>query len=100
MEREIIDWKARESSRRGVSHRGSVKLPNGQIFPVLVTNLSYSGCQLLAEGELVVGETVSLTLAGRGTQDAQVRWTAGDCAGLQFLLGQSNVEERRARIGV
>ena len=100
VERETIDWKARESSRRGVSHRATIQLPDGQLLSALVTNLSYSGCQLLAEGALVVGETISLTLPGRGTQDAQVRWTAGDCAGLQFLLGQSFAEGRRARIGV
>ena len=100
MEREPIDWKARQSSRQRGSHRGSVTVPDGQTFAALITNLSYSGCQLLAETRLVVGEKVSLALPGRGSLEAQVRWTAGDCAGLQFLLGQSHVEERRARIGV
>jgi len=100
VEREPIDWKARGFSRRGVSHKGRISCADGQVFSALVTNLSYSGCQVLAEGSLTVGETVSLSLPGQGAQDAQVRWVAQDCAGLQFLLGQSAAEDRRARIGV
>jgi hypothetical protein len=75
-------------------------MPDGREFVVLVTNLSYSGCQVLAERQLTVGETVAVSLAGRGSLDAQVRWTAADCAGLEFLLGKSPAEERRVRIGV
>ena len=100
MEREPIDWKARQGARNGVSFRGSVKAPGGREVAALITNISYSGCQLLAETSLVVGETVRLSILGRGSMEAQVRWTAGDRAGLEFLLGASQVEERRARIGV
>jgi hypothetical protein len=100
VERETIDWKARQGARSGVSLKGSVKVPDGREVAALITNLSYAGCQLLAEAELVVGETILLTIPGRGSMEAQVRWTAGDSAGLQFLLRQSQVEERRARIGV
>ena len=100
MEREPIDWKARQGARNGVSFRGSVRAPGGRQVAALITNISYSGCQLLAETRLVVGETVLLSIQGRGSMEAQVRWTAGDSAGLQFLLGKSLAEERRARIGV
>ena len=100
MEREPIDWKSRVAPRRGVSHTATLQIADGRRFRALVTNLSYTGCQLLSEHSLVVGETVSLMLPGRGSMDAQVRWTAGDCSGLQFLLGQSTAEDRRARIGV
>jgi hypothetical protein len=100
VEREPIDWKARQGARKAVSFRGSVKVPGGREVAALITNMSYSGCQVLAETKLVVGDTIQLSIAGRGSMEAQVRWTAGDSAGLQFLLGQSQVEERRARIGV
>ncbi len=100
MEREPIDWKARASTRRGVSHRARISLADGRDILALVTNLSYNGCHLLSEGSLDVGETLVVNLAGRGSLSAQVRWIAGDCAGLQFLLGDSSVEDRRARIGV
>ena len=101
VERETIDWKARQGARSGVGHRGSLRASDGVEVAVLITNMSYSGCHVLAETTtLVVGETVVLTLPGRGSMEAQVRWTAGDSAGLQFLLGQSQAEERRARIGV
>ena len=100
MERERIDWKARQGARNGVSFRGSVKVPGGRDVAALITNISYSGCQVLAEASLVVGEKIMLSIPGRGSMEAQVRWTAGDNAGLQFLLGKSEAEERRARIGV
>ena len=100
VEREPIDWKARQGVRNGVSLRGSVTVPDGREFAALITNMSYTGGQLLAETKLVVGETILLSIPGRGSMEAQVRWTAGDSAGLQFLLRQSQVEERRARIGV
>jgi hypothetical protein len=100
VERETIDWKTRVAPRRGVSHTASLEVADGRRFRVLVTNLSYTGCQLLSEQRLEIGQTVGLSLPGRGSMDAQVRWTAGDCYGLQFLLGQSTVEDRRARIGV
>jgi hypothetical protein len=100
MEREAIDWKARASARRGVSHKATVKTGDGREFLVLVTNLSYNGCHMLSETSFDIGEAVILTLPGRGSLSAQVRWTAGDCAGLQFLLGDSTAEERRVRIGV
>jgi len=100
VEREPIDWKARQSARNGVSFRGSVKSPGGREAAALITNISYSGCQVLAEASLVVGEKILLSIQGRGSMEAQVRWTAGDRAGLEFLLGKSHIEERRARIGV
>ena len=100
MQREPIDWKARASQRRGVSHKARVKAADGGEFQALVTNLSYDGCHLLSEGRLDVGESLVVSLAGRGSLPAQVRWIAGDCAGLQFLLGDSSVDDRRARIGV
>jgi hypothetical protein len=99
MEREVADWNMR-SSRRAVSHGATARLADGQSIRVLVTDLSYEGCQILAETEFSVGDTIVLVLQNRGSSEAQVRWTDGDRAGVQFLLGKSTLEQRRARIGV
>jgi hypothetical protein len=98
MDREPIDWSAR-SPRRPTAHSATVVLGDGREVRALVTNLSYDGCQLLAEAELCVGETLVLTLPERGSTEAQVRWTAGDKAGIKFLT-EDSAEKRRARIGV
>jgi hypothetical protein len=98
MDREPADWSAR-SPRRATAHSASVTLGDGREVRALVTNLSYDGCQILAEAELCVGETFVLTLADRGSIEAQVRWTAGDKAGIKFL-SEDSAEQRRARIGV
>lgn len=99
MEREPIDWSMR-SPRRGVSFLATVRLSEGGEIRALVTNLSYQGCQLEAEGELLVGDTLVLVLPDRGSIEGQVRWTVGDRAGIRFLSGESVGEQRRARIGV
>jgi hypothetical protein len=98
MEREPVDWQNR-SSRRGVSLVGTARLSNGIRFRLLITNLSYEGCTAIGEQPLQVGESLSLLIPDRGTIDAQVRWTADEKVGIRFLLGNSPVEERRARLG-
>jgi hypothetical protein len=98
MDREPMDWSAR-SPRRPTAHSATITLNDGREVRALVTNLSYEGCQLFAEAELCVGDTLGLTLPDRGSIQAQVRWTAGDKAGIKFLSDDSS-EQRRARIGV
>ena len=98
MDREPVDWNVR-SPRRPTAHTATVILRDGREVRALVTNLSYEGCQLLAEAELCVGETLVLSLADRGSVQSQVRWTAGDKAGIKFLT-ENFSEQRRARIGV
>lgn len=99
MDREPADWSSR-SPRRPTAHQATICFGNGREVRALVTNLSYDGCQVIAEAELTVGETLVLVLADRGSIDAQVRWTAEDRAGIKFLTGNSASEQRRARIGV
>lgn len=99
MDREPVDWSSR-SPRRPTAHQATICLDNGRQVRALVTNLSYDGCQVLAEAELTVGETLILILSDRGSIEAQVRWTADDRAGIKFLTGNSPSEQRRARIGV
>ena len=99
MEREPVDWKMR-SARRGVSRIALVERADGRQARVLVSNMSYEGCQLLTDQQFERGECVTFTMPGSGTIDAQVRWVSGDRVGLRFLLGKSALEERRARLGV
>ena len=99
MEREPIDWLPR-AARRRVSLTGMARWGDGSSSKVLLSNLSYQGCHLWSERQLTYGETVTLMLPGYGSMDAQVRWVAGDSAGVRFLTGSSAVDDRRARIGV
>ena len=100
MEREPIDWLPRAATRRRVSLTGLLRWPNGRSSPVLVSNLSYHGCQFWCDRELIYGETVRLALPGYGDIDVQVRWVLDGAAGVKFLAGNSAVDDRRARIGV
>ena len=43
---------------------------------------------------------MTLSPTGTGVINAQVRWVAGDKAGVKFVTGDSVVDERRVRIGV
>ncbi len=100
MEREPVDWSARTSQRQRVSHVAAARFSDGREARVLVTDISYEGCRILAETEFAVGDTFTLVLPGRGSLSAQVRWTNADVVGARFITGQSTVDARRARIGV
>lgn len=99
MEREQIDWKKR-GWRRRTSAIAMVRRNGGSSYRALVGNLSYDGCQILSEQALTPGETLVLSIPGKGTVSAQVRWVDGDRAGLRFLAENSVVDQRRARLGV
>jgi PilZ domain len=99
VEREPIDWVPR-APRRRVSLRGLARWEDGSSAPVLVSNISYRGCQLWTDHEIEYGETVTLTLPGYGRIEAHVRWVSGGAAGLRFLTKDSAVDDRRARVGV
>ena len=98
MDREPSDWSGRPTGRP-TAQQATICLGDGREARAIVTNLSNNGCQLVAEVELSVGETLALILPGRGPIDAQVRWTADDRAGVRFLTGDSPSEQRGARIG-
>jgi hypothetical protein len=99
MKRQIVDWKQR-ASRRSASLTGSAHRSDGSAVRVLITNISYGGCHVLAEGELEAGEALTLAVTNSGRMKAQVRWVTGDQAGLTFVAGVSAVENRRLRLGV
>ena len=99
MEREPIDWSSREYRRR-VSLIGSASRGDGLSVRVLVTNLSYAGCQLQSDKALSRGEMIQLSLPNMGNMNGQVRWVSDVKCGVRFLGGASAKDERRARLGV
>jgi hypothetical protein len=98
MDSEPVDSSA-GPPRRSSAHPATVSLPDGREVRALATHLSNDGCYLVAEAGLCVGETLVVMLAGRGSIQAQVRWTAGDRAGVRFL-SEDSPEQGRVRIGV
>jgi hypothetical protein len=99
MDREISDWAPR-GLRRPARLVASAQWADGTSSPVVVTNLSYSGCRLAPEQRFVRGETVRLVLPELGQVDAHIRWVRNGKAGARFLTGDSAKDARRARIGV
>lgn len=99
MEREPIDQTPR-ARRQSARLQGKLRGPTGQSAPVLVANISYERCQIWSDRDLTCGETITLSLPGRGDIDGQVRWTADVSAGINFLTGASAVDDRLTRIGV
>lgn len=99
MKRELIDWKVRPI-RRKLALPGRACSADGRSFKIMLSNISYEGCHMLAEYDLSVGEVIQVDVPGMGRVQAQVRWASEDQAGVRFLLGKSTTEERRARIGV
>ena len=99
MKREPIDWKSRHQ-RQPANGVALARAGSGSQFRLLLLNISYEGCQVLCEQPVTQGETLTVSVRGKGEMPAQVRWVDGDKAGLRFLYDDSAVELRRARLGV
>lgn len=56
----------------------------GVVLDVRLLDLSYNGCRLEVPRFLVAGDAVQLSVPGRGTIAAKVRWCKGGRAGLRF----------------
>lgn len=75
----------RSSPRRSSSLRGVCKLGPNRLVPVLVRDLTVSGCQIEIPPHLTEeGRTVMLKFGSIEAQEAKVVWTIGGQAGLQF----------------
>ena len=99
MEREPVDWLPREYRRR-VSIVGTARRDDGSGFRILVTNISYAGCQFVTDEQLSRGDTLMIQLPNMGEIAGQMRWVRGPRCGIRFLIGLSSKDDRRARIGV
>lgn len=77
-------------------HRGT-----GVIVPITIRDLSYSGCKVATPEPLIDGETMALSVPGRGRINVTVRWFDGAEAGLEFEPEPKprNAEAEIKRIG-
>lgn len=77
MERQPIDWMCREL-RRKVSIVGAAVKKDGRQVRVLLTDISYAGCQILSNERLCRGDRLVIRLPNMGDVSGQVRWVSGD----------------------
>lgn len=84
--------------RRPVSMRGHAVLPDGTTTEVLLLDLSYEGCGAEIPAELKAGDTILLSVLGRGAIKADVRWYAAGKAGLVFQVEEPDTSQQRPRI--
>jgi len=94
----------RQGVRRPVSMRGFVTRAGGVREAIQLTDLHYGGCGIETPVELVPGEEVQLSVLGRGSIPAAVRWCKDGRAGLDFEPAMEpekrEIERRSARIEV
>jgi len=74
----------RRAERRPVNMRGFALSP-ARDSDVLVSNLSYGGCQLRSGDDFETGEVVELRIIKRGAVAAEIRWANQGRAGVRFL---------------
>ena len=74
----------RRAERRPVELRGFA-LNAARDSDILVSDLSYGGCQLKSADTFETGEVVELRIIKRGAVAAEIRWAARGRAGVRFL---------------
>lgn len=99
MDRESQDWVPR-GRRQHARLTARAQMPDGTKYTVVVTEMSYEGCKLSSNRPLAKGQTVVLSVPGRGEIVAQIRWIKNGLAGAKFVTGDSAKDARRARLGV
>ncbi|MFL6754053.1 MAG: PilZ domain-containing protein [Sphingomicrobium sp.] len=101
---EYISSFDRQGVRRPVRMRGFMVRAGGVRHPVQLTDLHYGGCGIETPIDLVPGEDIQLSVLGRGSIPAAVRWCKDGRAGLDFAPAmqeeKKEVERRSARIEV
>ena len=87
----------RRRPRRAVSMRGYLIRDGGISHVINMTDLNYGGCGIQVPVELDVGESVKMSVMGRGSILAQVRWYADGKAGLVFEPISEEIKEKIER---
>ena len=94
----------RRGPRRSVSMRAVLIRDGGVSHAINLVDLNYGGCGVQVPVELEVGESLRMSVMGRGSIAAQVRWYKDGKAGLVFEpmpeKAKQQVERRAARIEV
>jgi PilZ domain len=98
------DAEGRRRERRSVALSAIVTLQDGIQHPVDITNINYGGCGIVIPVELKPDEIVKLSIPGRGSILAEVKWCSDGRAGLQFepadKAAYESVERRTGRAEV
>ena len=74
----------RRRERRPIDMRGFVVRAGGISVAIELVDLNYGGCGIKTPVELIPGESVELSVLGRGSMPALVRWCQDGKAGLDF----------------
>jgi hypothetical protein len=75
---------AERAERRPVSLRGFA-LSATHDSDILVSDVSYGGCQFTSDDAFAAGETVELRILKRGAAEAEIRWSADGRSGARFI---------------
>jgi hypothetical protein len=70
--------------RRPVNLRGFA-LSDTRDSDVVLSDLSYGGCQIRSTDSFEEGETFELRVVKRGASHVEVCWVRDDCAGARFI---------------
>jgi hypothetical protein len=88
----------RRSARRPVSLQGHALRADGASIEIALLDLNYDGCAISTPVELEPGETLRLSIIGRGLIDAEVRWCKDGKAGLRFGSGETLPKDEAQRV--
>lgn len=85
--------------RRPITLAACANREDGSMFSMTVVDLSFDGCGVICSAPLIVGERIFLSVVGRGSASAVVRWVEGTRAGLSFRpLEAANEPQKVTRI--
>ncbi len=79
----------RRAARRPVTLGGYVTRADGATIDIKLLDLTYEGCGIETPVELKPGESIKLSVIGRGLIDSEVRWYKDGRAGLNFASDNS-----------
>jgi len=84
MREKFLDW-ARSQERRGVEIPAIAYRSDGKRLGVLISDLSYDGCQLSVSEDIQPDEKLTIVIFELGTEIlATVRWRQGNRHGVRF----------------
>ena len=81
--------------RRSVNLRGFA-LSDSRDSDVVLSDLSYGGCQIRSADAFREGETFELRVVKRGASQVEVCWVRDDCAGARFIGSDATTEQYAA----
>ena len=77
-------WIAR-ADREDVRLSGTAVLADGRRIPVEITNVSRSGCQVVSDETIGIGEPIELNVPPLEGVAGTIRWSLFGNAGVRFL---------------